>query len=255
MPAAAGVPAASGMPAAAGGSIGSVGVLRSRPIIRPGAARNWVRQWISNSLIIGGGQGAAAGMIPGALVALLCWSGGTPLNWSLILGLGGAAGGLLRGWRPGYRLASLVDQYIGWKRFWEGFGLLGGAVGGGLLGMMMAWAVIPVILGLVLGARIGMYIGSKIWQLGSNLGWERIWGTISALGAAGLGWGAAKITGAIGLNVFGAQLAVGMQPFTGDALFSSAMLWLVVGGICGGAFGGIAGLLVDLGGRFTRLTR
>jgi hypothetical protein len=249
------VPAPNRIPVSSGSRIGSVGVLRSRPLIQPGAARNWLRQWISSSFLIGGGQGAAAGMVPGIFIALLCWSGGVPLNWSLLLSLGGAAGGLLRGWRPGYRLASLVGQYIGWKRFWEGVGLVSGAVGGAMVGLLMAWAVIPVILGLVLGARIGIYLGAKIWQLGNGLGWERIWGAISALGAAGLGWGAARLTGWIGLDVFGAQLVAGLEPFMSDFSFTSAMIWLMAGGMSGALFGGIAGLLVDLGGRLTRLTR
>jgi hypothetical protein len=229
--------------------------LHSRPVIRPGAAGTWLRQWISLSLTVGGAQGAAAGILPGALVALWCWMTGNMLDWGMVLSLGGAAGGLLRGWRPGYRLAILVDQFIGWKRFWEAVGLAAGAAGGGLLGFLMGWAVIPVILGLVLGARIGLFLGSKFWQLGSRVGWERIWGGISALGAAGLGWGAAKAASGLGMNTFGTQLALGLQPYSGDGLFTSALLWLVAGGLSGGLFGAIAGLLVDLGGRFARLTR
>lgn len=236
-------------------SFGSVGVLRSKSVFQPGAVGNWLKQWISSSLLIGGGQGALAGMIPGIVIAMLCWSGSVPLNWSLILSLGGAAGGLLRGWLPGYRLASLVDQYIGWKRFWQGVGLVFGAVGGGLLGTVMAWAVIPVILGLVLGARTGVYLGAKVWQLGSSVGWERIWGAISALGAAGIGWGVAKLTGLFGLNGFGAQMVAALQPFIGEQSFSAVMIWLIAGGMSGALFGGIAGLFIDLGGRFTRLTR
>jgi hypothetical protein len=118
----------------------------------------------------------------------------------------------------------------------------------------MVWAVIPVILGLVLGARTGVYAGGKIWQLGSGVGWERIWAGISGLMAAGIGLGAAKLFGVLGFDLLGAQLALELQQLSGGA-FPPAMLWLLAGGASGALFGALSGMLVDLGGRLARLTR
>ena len=36
----------------------------------------------------------------------------------------GVAGGLLRGWKPGHKLASVIGRYIGWKLFWQIMGAL-----------------------------------------------------------------------------------------------------------------------------------
>lgn len=249
-------PSRPGMPAGPGGwgSFGPSGMLRSRLVVTPAAARAWLRQWIASSFIIGGGQGALAGFIPGALVAFLCWAEGAPFNWSLIFLLGGAAGGLLRGWQPGYQLAELIDRHLGWKRFLQGAGLVLGAACGTVLGMLISWAVIPVILGLVLGARAGAYVGSKVWQLGSGLGWVRIWAGISGLMAAGIGLGAAKLFAEIGLNLLGEKLSAGLALLGGGDL-PLAMLWLFAGGASGALFGAFSGVLVDLGGRLARLTK
>lgn len=250
------VPSPAGAPLGVGSpGFQPTGVLHVRPAVNPVAIGAWLRQWITNSLVVGGGQGALAGMVPGAAVGFLSWLSVSALHWEVILALSGAAGGLLRGWQPGYRLAGLINQYIGWKRFWQGLGLTLGAVGGSLLGLFTNWPVIPVVLGLVLGAWFGVVAGSKIYQMGINLRWERIWGVFTALLAAGLGWGAASLVGAVGLNTFGARLVVGLQPFSADDTLSAALLWLIAGGTSGAIFGAVSGILVDLIGRFTRLTR
>jgi len=214
-----------------------------------------VRQWITNSVTVGGTQGALVGMLPGILIALAGWLDGTTLNWRLLLATSGVVGGLLRGWLPGYRLATLINQYIGWKRFWQGTGILGGAVGGSILGFLNGWSVIPVILGLVLGAWVGMILGEKFWKISKNLGWERIWGGVSAVMAAGLGWIAAQLAGLAGLNAFGENLTAGLLPYGTSDSISSALLWLMAGGVSGALFGAFSGMIVDMVGRFTKLTR
>ena len=152
---------------------GSRRVLRSQPLIPRGFVRNWVRQQAYKSVKVGGLQGAMVGAVPGAAIGLYGWLSGDLLAWTLLISLAGAAGGLLRGWKPGHRLASLIDRHIGWKLFWEGIGLAAGVTIGGMVGMIFIWAVFPVILGLVLGAKTGIYLGRKIWQLGQPFGWEQ----------------------------------------------------------------------------------
>lgn len=222
---------------------------------RPGVVRGWYNAWIHPSLAVGGGQGAAVGAVPGALVGIVCWLAGSPLAWSLILGLGGAAGGVLLGWRPGYRLAILINHLVGWQRFWMFSSLVAGAISGGMLGKLVQGSALPVLLGIFLGAVLGYLLGEKAWQAGVRLGWEKIWKIISVVSAAALGWGAAAIAGRIGLNGVGVQLASGLEPFADDNLFSSALLWLLAGGFSGALAGAIAGLFVDLVGRVSRLTR
>lgn len=229
------------------------GVLRSRPIIPPGAIRNWARQRAYKSLIIGGGQGALAGALPGAVVGLANWASGDLLSWSLLMAIGGAGAGLLRGWLPGHKLASVIDRYVGWKLFWEGIGLVGGLVAGGLVGMLFVWAVFPVILGLVLGAQVGLFAGRKIFQVGSHVGWERIWGVFSALGFGALGFGLAKLIGLGGVSAFGANLADGLLPFAANGSFMWAVIWMLAGATGGALAGGLAGILADVIGRFTGL--
>ena len=213
----------------------------------------WVRRRAYQSLIVGGGQGAIAGAIPGAMLGLLNWSSAEMLSWSIIMAVGGAAGGFLRGWTPGHRMASLINRYGGWRLFWEALGFLAGLIGGGMLGLMLIWMVIPVILGLVLGAQAGRYLGRKIYQVGSILGWERLWGGISALGFGALGYGLARLVGLAGINTLGLNLGEGLLPFAanGDVLW--ALLWMLAGaagGALSGAFGGIG---ADLVGRLSGL--
>jgi hypothetical protein len=250
-----GPPIHAAAPAGAGSPVGGpASVLSGRPWMRPGAMRGWAGRMLSLSLMVGGGQGALAGALAAAAVALLNWSAAGPLDWDVLVAVAGLAGGLLRGWQPGYRFANLVDRYVGWKRFWQGIGIVIGGLIGLAFGLIFVWAIFPVILGLVLGAQSGMYVGGKLWQAGKTLGWEKILAAIGALGAAVFGWGAAKIAGAAGLNYLGAELAVGLLPLTGDGLPASALLWFLAGGMSGAIFGALAGLLVDLFGRITRLT-
>lgn len=227
------------------GSVGSGGF----------ASGTWLRQWLSSSIVVGGGQGALAGMIPGAAIAFFNWFNVSAFQWGLILALGGAAGGLLRGRQPGFRLASLINRYIGWKLFWQGAGLFLGGGAGSLLGFATGWAMVAVVLGLVVGARVGMALGERIYQSGVNLDWERIWGLIITLLIGGMGWGVAYLAGAAGLNAFGERLAAGLQPFVVDDKLSIALLWVVAGGASGAFFGALAGIWIDLLARAVRLTR
>ena len=228
-------------------------VLQGRPLIPQGMLGGWVRRRAYQSLLVGGGQGAVAGAIPGAMLGLLNWSSSEMLAWSIIMAAGGAVGGFLRGWTPGHKMASLINRYVGWRLFWEALGLLAGLIGGGMLGLLFVWAVFPVILGLVLGAQAGRYLGRKIYQVGSFLGWERLWGGISALGFGALGYGLARLVGLAGLDILGLNLGEGLLPFAanGDVLW--ALLWMLAGaggGALAGAFGGIG---ADLIGRLSGL--
>ena len=232
-----------------------MGALRSRPWLHPGTLRGWVLQWLRLSVLVGGGRGALAGAGLAALVALLNWSTGSPLNWNLLVAAAGAAGGLLRGWQPGARFAHLVGQYVGWKRFWQGMGLMVGVAVGGGFGMAFAWAALPSIFAVVLGAQGGLYLGGRFWQAGQNLSWERILAVVGSLGAGGVGWGVAEIAGAGGLNQLGAQLGDSLLLLSGDGQPGSALIWLLAGGLSGAMFGALAGLLVDLFGRLVRLTK
>jgi hypothetical protein len=228
-------------------------VLRGRPLFRRGAVSAWVRQRAQKSLLVGGGQGALVGSIPGAMLGLYAWASGEMLAWSLLLGVGGAAGGLLRGWLPGQKLAALIDRYVGWKFFWESLGLLVGMVAGGLLTLPFLMMVFPVLLGLILGAQTGRYLGGKIWRLGNFAGWERLWGVVSALGFAGMGFGLSRLLGLLGVNAFGASLASGLLPFAANDSFFWAIIWTLAGAVGGALSGWLAGFFADLAGRVSGL--
>jgi hypothetical protein len=119
--------------------------------------------------------------------------------------------------------------------------------------MLFAWAVFPVILGLVLGAQGGAMLGRKIWQAGNLLGWERIWGTISALGFGALGFGLARLAGLLGMNAFGLDLANGLLPFAANGSYMWAFIWMMAGGMGGALAGALGGMLTDFIGRTSKL--
>jgi serine/threonine protein kinase len=250
------IPGGFGLPVqpASGVSVRPVpGVLRGRPLVRPGAVKNWAKERLRKSLLIGGMQGAMAGALPGIVIGLMNWSANTPLNWALVLALGGSAAGLLRGWQPGHRLAGVIELYIGWKRFWELFGMVIGATIGLIFTLPMFFAIIPVILGLVLGGQVGYFLGGKIWQGGKMVGWQRIWGVISAIGAGAIGFGLSKLIAPVGLNQLGAELAVGLRPFAANGSASWAAIWALAGATGGALVGAVIGIFIDLGGRFSGL--
>lgn len=228
-------------------------LLHPRPVIPPGAVSRWIRQRTMKSILVGGSQGALTGALPGAALGLFAWASGDMLSWGLLLGMGGALGGLLRGWKPGHKLASLIGQHIGWKLFWQGFGLLTGLIAGAMLGMIFVWAVFPVILGMILGAQGGRYLGGKIFQFGSLLGWERVWGALSALGFAAIGFGLSRLVGLAGANEFGANLSSGLLPFAANGSPTWAVTWMFAGALAGSLSGALAGILADLIGRLTGL--
>jgi hypothetical protein len=229
------------------------GVLGSRPFIPPGSLQNWARVRAYKSLSIGGMQGALAGALPGALVGLANWTAGQEVAWALLFTLGGIAGGLVRGWNPGHKLATLIDRFIGWKSFWEAFGLIGGAIGGVALGLVFAWAIIPIFLGLILGSQVGLYLGRKLHQLGSLMGWERIWGGLSAASFGAMGFGVTQVLGAAGVNILGAYLNTQVLPVAESGSMMWALAWLLCGAAMGALGGALVGILSDVVGRFTGL--
>ena len=167
--------------------------------------------------------------------------------------IGGILGGLLRGWSPGRKLASLIDRYLGWRIFWEAIGLVAGVVLGGMVGLIFIWAVFPVIIGLLLGAQVGRFVGRTIYQVGSIFGWERIWGGFSALGFGALGFGMAKLLGVLGVQAFGTNLANGLLPFAANGSLMWAGIWMIAGATGGALSGGLAGTVADLIGRLSGL--
>jgi hypothetical protein len=228
---------------------GSIPVSWGRPPAPfwPGSARRrlgvraWLRQQVSRSLLVGGMYGALSGMLPGLLMGLIAGAASEPLAWNLLFAVGGATAGLSRGWQPGYRLAALVDRWIGWRRFWRGFGMVTGAVLGLTVGLVFAVAVFPVILGPLLGGRAGIGLGEKVWNSGRSLGWERIWAGLGAMSTAGFGWVVAGLLGASvgsewGPNVVFALEYGGVRPL---------LTTILAGGFCSALGGLAAGILTD----------
>jgi hypothetical protein len=213
---------------------------------------NWAGPRISKSLAIGGGLGALAGAISGALIGVAGWlTEGNMISWVLLWAIGGASAGLLRGWLPGYRVSLLVDRSIGWQRLLPVLGVVIGAGLGGVLGFAVCWwAIIPIFIGLYFGGKTGLKAGNKLWLFGALSGWERIWACIGALCAGFLGWRLAFWLGAGSLS---SQLAGSFSTWiTGQSV--SLVLMALAFGALGGALGGIvAGTLTDLFARMLYL--
>jgi hypothetical protein len=209
---------------------------------------------IYKSVAIGGGLGALAGILPGAVVSVASASAGNVAAWGLLWAFGGAAGGMLVGWRPWYRFSQWVNQTIGWHRFWQGLGLVGGAFAGGLAGLVLGWwAIFPVFIGLFYGAKAGVRLGRKIWESGNRLGWERILTVLGAGGAALFGWMIARWIGFSVLGSMSNQMAGGLSAWILEQSISLPLAWAAVGALGGALGGAIAGTFADLFGRFTGL--
>jgi len=198
------------------------------------------------SLRYGGASGALAGVIPGALVALGAGALEHPAAWAVLLALGGAIGGGLRGWRPANRLGLMVTRLIGWQRFWQVIGLLTGAALGGLITLPVFFLIFPLIAGLFLGSKVGLIAGRKIWMLGRPLGWERIWAGWSAVSMTLLG---AAFSGWVGGGLFG-QWTGGLSSSLAGWIIgqteSQILAWLALGGLGGALGGALSGYFVDL---------
>jgi hypothetical protein len=227
--------------------------LRQRLWPQPSTIRNWVRQRTYKSLVIGGPQGALVGALPGVVVGMYNWWAGEILAWNLIFLTAGAFAGTLRGWRPGHRLGGLVDRYVSWRRFWEIFGMVSGALTGAVAAIPLIFLIVPIFIGMFVGARIGKFLGGQFWQLGTSVGWERIWAGLTAVGSAGVGVGIAWLAGTLGLDALGSYLAAVLLPSAGDSLPGSAFLWVLAGGLAGSFAGGLSGTAADMLGRLTGL--
>lgn len=176
------------------------------------------------------------------------------VTWSLLWALGGAAAGLLRGWKPGYRLSLWVNQHIGWHRVMQAVGLLVGALGGAVAGFAIGWwAVIPVFLGLYYGGKKGMLLGRRLWLAGNRLGWERIWAVVGAAGAAFTGWTIATWAGSSGLGSLAGSYGQDLAVWLADSSTSWLLAWAVVGALGGALGGAIGGTLADLFARLSGL--
>ncbi len=212
----------------------------SMPVYRPGSLKAWVSPRLSKSLFVGGGLGALVGALIGGLAGLASASLGEIAAWTLLWALGGAAAGMLRGWKPGYRLSRWVDRHLGWDRVLPVFGLLAGAMLGMLFGFVIGWwAIIPVFIGLFLGARLGRKAGRKAVEVGNRIGWDRIWAGIGAGGAALVGWRVAVWLGGGAVGGLAVQGAASLSSWisglfsvsTPDVLLTAA----VSGVLCGGS--------------------
>jgi hypothetical protein len=158
-----------------------------------------------------------------------------------LFALGGAAGGVSRGWQPGYRLAELIDRWIGWQRFWRTAGLIIGACLGLVFGFVFFWAVVPLIIGPLFGARAGRSLGEKIWLSGRTLGWQRIWAALAAALTAGFGWVIAGLVGASGVSELGLSMALVLE-YSGVRELLTAIL---SGAFCSALGGLTAGIVSD----------
>jgi serine/threonine protein kinase len=230
----------------------------SQPVSGPAnhivGLRAWARPRLTKSFLTGGGMGAMIGASIGILAGLASASLGEIAAWTLIWSLGGAAAGVLRGWKPGYKLSTLVDSHVGWDRLLPMLGLLSGAMVGMLVGLVIGWwAIIPVFIGLIYGARFGKRVGLKLVDLGSRIGWNRIWAGLSAGVAALFGWQAAVwLSG----GAVGSLLAQGITALSGWFSGSTPNLLVtaaVSGMLCGGLAGAVSGSLTDLVARFCGL--
>jgi len=217
--------------------------------------RAWVSPRLSKSLFVGGGLGALIGALIGGLAGLASVSFGEIAAWTLIWALGGAAAGVLRGWKPGYRMSMWVDRHIGWHRLLPIFGMLAGAMLGMLLGFIIGWwAIIPVFVGMFYGARLGKKAGHKVVLLGSRIGWDRLWAGLSAVVAALFGL---RLAVWLSGGPVGSLVAQGANSLTGwllGLLSGSVPDLLIVavvsGALCGGLAGAVSGVLTDLVARF-----
>lgn len=226
----------------------------SRPISNTAGLRAWAGPRLSKSFMTGGGMGALIGATTGMLAGLVSASLGEITAWTLMWALGGAAAGVLRGWKPGYKLSTLVDNRVGWSRLLPILGLVSGAMIGMLIGLVFGWwAIIPVFIGLFYGARFGKRAGSKVVEMGNRIGWNRIWAGISAGMAALFGWQAAVWLsgGAVGdLTAQGVTMLSGW--LSGSA--PNLMITAAVSGILGGGLAGaLSGTLTDLVARLCGL--
>lgn len=215
---------------------------------------DWLGPRLGKSLAIGGGLGALAGALPGAVAGAVSGSAGNTLAWGLLWALGGAAGGMLRGWQPGYRLSLNVNRTVGWQRVWTVFGLILGGGLGGLIGLALGWwAIFPIFAGLYFGAKFGLTAGRKLWEVGEQVGWERIWSWVGAGGAALAGWTLAQWVSASSLGSLSSQLAASLTAWISAQSSSQTLVWLAVGALGGSLGGAIAGISADLLARLSGL--
>ncbi|HEY3345903.1 MAG TPA: hypothetical protein VGJ97_13295 [Anaerolineaceae bacterium] len=221
--------------------------VRSWPGMPPRPLLTWVGLRVAKSLAIGGTLGALAGAVPGAFLAAASHSLGAAAAWTLLFALGGASGGLLRGWKPGYRLGAWVDRYMGWTWVWQALGMLLGAGLGLMVGMVFWWAIFPVFLGAFLGARAGISGGRLLWLAAKRFGWGRIWAVVFGCGAAATGYLLANWTANQGLG----QLVTTWTLI--NASDGLVWTWVITGAACGGLGGAMAGMIADLVARLTGL--
>ncbi len=212
------------------------------------AGNFWVtaRRQTGRSLVFGGGGGALLGLALCALLAAASGALGFPMEWGPLLAVGGAAGGMLRGWRPGYRFGLWVSRRIGWSYFWQGVGILAGAAIGLLLSLPFGMLIFPLFLGLFAGGRAGYSIGKKLWLTGAPYGWERIWAGMSAVWTAISGVFLINWLASTGLGEQGILLANEFGLWVAAQTEGQAVVWLATGALGGAAGGLIAGFIVDL---------
>ena len=214
----------------------------------------WSRPRLSKSLAIGGGLGALIGALIGALAGMASASLGEMAALTMLWALGGAAAGVLRGWKPGYRMSVWVNRHVGWHRVLPILGLLAGALIGMLIGLLIGWwAILPVFIGLILGAYLGRQAGRMFVVLGNRLGWERIWAGLSAGCAALFGWQVATWLGGGAVGLLAAEGASSLAGWLSGSTPSFLVTAGVSGALCGGLAGAVSGSFADLVARFSGL--
>ena len=199
---------------------------------------SWLWRRTYRSLWIGGGYGALAGALPGLGAGLFASAGGE-LPWTLLVAMGGAVGGFVRGWFPGQRVGRWLERHLGWRSVleWVGLGI------GGLLGLtisiLLLWNIVPVIIAALLGALVGRELGCRLWAMGKLWGWHKIWASLVALMVGAAGWVIAGLAGTGGMDqlvpYFQLALTYGsVRPFLMDLL--SGAFAGALGGLVAGAF-------------------
>lgn len=222
-----------------------------RPIFTPPAGV-WerVRTKVWKSALYGGGMAALLGGLSGAVLGASGMALSHLATWSLLWSVGGAAGGMLRGYQPSYRFGWWVNRNIGWRRFWKGAGIGLGVSLGFLTMLPWVFLVVPSILMMVLGGMVGSSAGQKIWLLGARVGWERIWAVTGTASTAFLGLGATWLMSHTGAGALSYSLANQLAAWLQSQSAGWTLIWAVVGALAGSLGGALAGFISDLFARF-----
>lgn len=235
-------------PAASGGATTGFGQPGSRTQTAPNSRSVLpVLREAWKSLTMGSGFGALAGVTACGLLALGAGALDVPLGWILLLTLGGALGGVARGWHPGYRSGEWITIHIGWKRFLEIAGAISGAGLGFTLTLPAAWLICPPPIGLAVGGWSGYQLARRLWQkVGYSWHWERIWAGFSSAFSAAVCALIVRWLGEVAIGSGLARVSDRLLPWILVETDSIILVWLATGALAGAVGGAVAGFLTDV---------